>query len=240
METIVSNLDVVWAEALDIWTKGGWCMPAIAAVALILFTIGMKVQLQFREKGFLQVPEATWRRWVHRPDEREGPIGELLESVVGVPTLDELRTSIEEVIATEVAPFDRDLRVMKVCISAAPLLGLLGTVTGMLSTFQALAVGSGGDKTMALVAKGISEALITTETGLVVALPGLFFLYLLTRKHDRYKAFLAHVETVCTQNLYRRLREGAPQASPGLGPVNAVPAAPTRTAELALPGAAGR
>ncbi len=92
---------------------------------------------------------------------------------------------------------------MKICVSAAPLLGLLGTVTGMLATFGALASGSGGDKTMGLVAKGISEALITTETGLVIALPGLFFQYQLARRHERYKTFLAHLETVCTQTLYK-------------------------------------
>jgi biopolymer transport protein ExbB len=95
---------------------------------------------------------------------------------------------------------------MRVCVSAAPLVGLLGTVTGMLATFGALASGSGGEKTMGLVAKGISEALITTETGLVVALPGLFFQYQLSRKYDQYKAFLAHLETVCTQAIHHRQR----------------------------------
>jgi biopolymer transport protein ExbB len=75
----------------------------------------------------------------------------------------------------------------------------------MLTTFAALASGSGGEKTMGLVAEGISEALITTETGLVIALPGLFFQYQLTRKHQRYKAFLAHLQTVCTQKQYKKL-----------------------------------
>ena len=78
----------------------------------------------------------------------------------------------------------------------------------MLATFGALASGSGGEKTMALVAEGISEALITTETGLVVALPGLFFQYQLVRKHERYKAFLAHLETVTTQAIYRSRGRG--------------------------------
>ena len=93
---------------------------------------------------------------------------------------------------------------MKVCVTAAPLLGLLGTVMGMLTTFGALASGSGGEKTMAMVAGGISEALITTETGLVIALPGLFMQYQLARKYERYKAFLAHLETVCTQGVHRQ------------------------------------
>jgi biopolymer transport protein ExbB len=75
----------------------------------------------------------------------------------------------------------------------------------MLATFAALSTGAGGDKTMGMVAKGISEALITTETGLVIALPGMFFQYQLVRKHEQYKAFLAHLETVCNQKLYKKL-----------------------------------
>jgi hypothetical protein len=59
---------------------------------------------------------------------------------------------------------------------------------------------------MGLVAGGISEALITTETGLVIALPGLFLQYQLGRGLDSYRAFLAHLETVCAQTLYRRAR----------------------------------
>lgn len=79
---------------------------------------------------------------------------------------------------------------------------------------QAPASGSGGEKTMGLVAEGISEALITTETGLIIALPGLFFQYQLSRQLDRYKALLAQLETICTQNLYKELRarkEAAPK-----------------------------
>jgi biopolymer transport protein ExbB len=82
----------------------------------------------------------------------------------------------------------------------------------MLSTFAALASGGGGDETMNMVAAGISEALITTETGLVVALAGLFLQYRLARKHEEYKAFLAHLETVWNQNLHRSLARGSAAA----------------------------
>jgi biopolymer transport protein ExbB len=92
---------------------------------------------------------------------------------------------------------------MRRAVGTAPLLGLLGTVTGMLATFSALALGAGSDKTMELIAGGISEALITTETGLVIALPGLFFQYHLARERDRYEAFIAHLHTVCAQYFHR-------------------------------------
>jgi biopolymer transport protein ExbB len=133
----------------------------------------------------------------------------MLNFVTGGRSLRDTAVYFRELRIAEVAPFDRDLRVMRICVGAAPLLGLLGTVTGMLATFTALASGSGGEQTMALVSKGISEALITTETGLVIALPGLFFQYRLARSFEQYKAFLAHLETACTQAVYRQLRRRA-------------------------------
>ena len=136
---------------------------------------------------------------------RKGPIGNLLDFVTDGTSLKETGVLFQELRATELVPFERDLRVMKVCVTTAPLLGLLGTVTGMLATFGALASGSGGEKTMGLIAEGISEALITTETGLVIALPGLIFQHQLVRKHERYRAFLDHLESVCNQKLYKQL-----------------------------------
>lgn len=186
-------------RVLGIWRSGGWAMIALALNALLLFWLGTNLWLRLSGRGYRSVPESRWRRWIAHPNERRGPVGKLIDFVMGATDLDDMGVRFSELQSTEVAPFDRDLRFMKRCVSAAPLLGLLGTVTGMLATFSALAEGSGGEKTMDLVAGGISEALITTETGLVIALPGLFFQYHLTRNRNRYEAFLAHLETVCTQ-----------------------------------------
>jgi biopolymer transport protein ExbB len=216
-EPMTAQLGSLWSDALAIWVAGGWAMVPLAAIALVMFSLGMHVSLRLREKGFLSVSESVWRRWIDHPAERIGPVGELLERVTGGRSLGETAVAFQELRTAEAAPFQRDLRVMKVCVGAAPLVGLLGTVTGMLATFAALASGSGGEKTMGLVAAGISEALITTETGLVIALPGLFFQYQLARKHERYKTFLAHLETVCSQKLYRELRAGSRRLSrPGV------------------------
>jgi biopolymer transport protein ExbB len=201
----MEQLNGLWAQAVGIWLSGGWGMIALAANALVLFMLGVHVLLRLRAKGYQSVPEKTWRHWIDHPDERRGPIGRLLDFVTGAESLKQTGVFFEELRATEVVPFERDLRVMKVCVSAAPLLGLLGTVTGMLATFGALATGSGGEKTMAMVAEGISEALVTTETGLIIALPGLFFQYQLSRQLERYKAFLAHLEAICTQKQHKAL-----------------------------------
>lgn len=206
MDALLASCKAFWLQATTLWINGGWCMPPIALVGFVMFGLGIHVWLQLREKGFESIPEERWRRWIAVPGAREGRIGELLDFVTGGRSLAQLSSAFAEVRATEAAPFQRELRMMKVCVAAAPLLGLLGTVTGMLSTFQALGAGAGGDQTMGLVAKGISEALITTETGLVVALPGVFFQSLLARKFERYQVFLAHLETVCAQRLHRQLR----------------------------------
>ena len=206
----ISNFfDGLWHQALDIWIAGGWCMPPIAFTAFLMFAIGIHIWLLLFEKGFHSVPEKLWRQWVRNPIARRGSLAELLNFTMSGASLGEMTTAFREVRTAEMSPIDRDLKIMRVCVGAAPLLGLLGTVTGMLATFDALASGSGGEKTMALVAKGISEALITTETGLVIALPGVFFQYHLARKCESLRAFLAHIETVCMQTRYQG---GAAQA----------------------------
>jgi len=202
---LIDKLHALWAQALGIWLAGGWAMAGIAVIALVMFGLGMHVHLKLRAKGvrLKTMREQTWRRWIEHPRERRGPLGNLVHAAMHQTSHEQLAAFFEELRTTDMAPFARDLRVMKICVTAAPLVGLLGTVTGMLATFGALASGSSGDKTMGQVAEGISEALITTETGLVIALPGLFFNYQLLRKHERYQAFLKYLETVCSQIIYR-------------------------------------
>lgn len=204
---MIDNLRSLWEQAFTVWLSGGWGMIALAVNALVIFGLGTHVYLKLNEKGFLFVPEKTWRHWIDYPEERKGPIGFLLKFVSSGKSLKHTVDLFQELRANETVPFERDLRVLKICVGAAPLLGLLGTVTGMLTTFNALSSGSGGEKTMSLVAKGISEALITTETGLVIALPGLFFQYILSRQHDRYKSFLTRLEAIYVQKLYKKIKK---------------------------------
>lgn len=94
------------------------------------------------------------------------------------------------------------LAVIGVLAAIAPLLGLLGTVTGMMTTFDVLAVfGTGNAKAMA---NGISEALITTQTGLLIAIPGLYMKGFLDR---RARNLQQHI-TAAGYHLRRHLRFG--------------------------------
>jgi len=76
---------------------------------------------------------------------------------------------------------------------AAPLLGLLGTVVGMLDTFRGLSL-QAGFETMRLVAEGVHRALITTQTGLVIAIPAMFLIYLVRRVSKKRELELLQVK----------------------------------------------
>lgn len=194
----------LWERAVGIWMDGGWAMIALAVVAFAIFGIGTDLLLTLRSKGFHGLRDETWRSWIEHPERRRGRVGRILDVVNVGRNIDEVNGFFDAVRAAELKPIKRGLKVMATCVAAAPLLGLLGTVTGMLATFAALGQGSGGDQAMAAISAGISEALITTETGLIIALPGLFFQYQMTRGYERYRAFLAQLESGCNQFVHRR------------------------------------
>lgn len=83
--------------------------------------------------------------------------------------LDVLSRKLDEVTFKDLAELRKGLPTVKVLAAIAPLLGLLGTVTGMISTFQAITLFGTGDPK--LMAGGISQALMTTVLGLIVAIP---------------------------------------------------------------------
>lgn len=78
------------------------------------------------------------------------------------------------------------LGVLPVLLGALPLLGLLGTIAGLLTTFRSMAV-SGSLDQQALLGSGISDALITTQLGLLMVIPGLLLLAVLRRSHRAWR-----------------------------------------------------
>jgi biopolymer transport protein ExbB len=93
---------------------------------------------------------------------------------------DIVESRLNEAILREMPRLERFLPALKVLAAIAPLLGLLGTVTGMINTFQVITVHGTGDPR--LMAGGISEALITTQLGLAVAIPILVISAMLGRR----------------------------------------------------------
>jgi biopolymer transport protein ExbB len=93
----------------------------------------------------------------------------------------------------------RALALIATLAAVAPLFGLLGTVTGMITTFDVIALfGTGNPKAMA---GGISEALITTQSGLTAAIPGLFMSTYLMRRAGRLEGRLDETVAVLKRHL---------------------------------------
>ncbi len=131
----------------------------------------------------------------------KGPVGKMLSCAI--EHLKEPRELIEEVMYEKVLAtrlkLERFLPFIAISAASAPLLGLLGTVTGIINTFKLITVfGSGDVKTLS---GGISEALVTTEFGLIVAIPSLLLHAFLSRKarhviDEMEKAAIAFVNQV--------------------------------------------
>lgn len=109
------------------------------------------------------------------------PLGRVLQAVSRSKLgLEQLEMKVDELILKEVPKIERGQSIVKLLAAVAPLLGLLGTVIGMIATFQSITLFGTSDPK--LMAGGISQALMTTVLGLVVAIPLLFcHSYLSTR-----------------------------------------------------------
>jgi biopolymer transport protein ExbB len=96
----------------------------------------------------------------------------------------QIEASLRDSGELEIKKMERGLGLLDVIITAAPLLGLLGTVTGIIDSFNVLAVAQGLPSAVEL-SRGIAEALITTAFGLIIAIPSLFLMHWLNRMIDR-------------------------------------------------------
>lgn len=104
----------------------------------------------------------------------DNPLGRVLAATEQSSAEDAatLELILDEAITREVPNLEKGLSMIKLLAAVAPLLGLLGTVTGMIATFQSISLYGTGDPK--LMADGISQALVTTMLGLCVAIPLLF------------------------------------------------------------------
>ena len=192
-------IDKVW----NVWLAGGWTMIPLALLSLFIYGQALRLLLYFSGRQHRGLGRDTWLRWVSRPDEAEGEVGEIIRYTQDeARSLEDIHNRFAEVVATKLPVIDRRLAFLNILITAAPLIGLLGTVLGMLVTFQSIALGGGQMSEM--MSAGISQALFPPEVGLCVALPGLALVYLIKRKRTEYEAFLARLESVTVQHFRRK------------------------------------
>ena len=95
---------------------------------------------------------------------------------------DTFQNNLQQKISQIMRNFDKKLQLLSTIASLAPTMGLLGTVLGLIDIFNVISGGNIGDPI--LLSKGIAQALITTVTGLIIAVPTVFFHYLITNQVD--------------------------------------------------------
>lgn len=204
-------LDISLGDALalaatrgTIWThiqKGGiWIYP-ILAFALIALAVSLFKAIEIF--GFREPPSEVIHelleliidghadKALERAEAIPGPFGAMLADAVRYHSDD--KELLEEVLYEHMLRLqprlERLLPLIAMTAATAPLLGLLGTVTGMINTFNLITVFGTGDARS--LSSGISEALVTTEFGLIVAIPALMIHALLAR---RSQGILANME----------------------------------------------
>jgi len=134
------------------------------------------------------------------------PLGRVLKvyNESGDANTETLELRLSEAVLKETPQLNKALAFLKIIAVVAPLLGLLGTVTGMINTFQAIQLYGTGDPK--LMAGGISQALVTTVLGLVVAIPMVFL-------HSIVSSKAKGVSEIITQQAAGMIAERAEQTS---------------------------
>ncbi|MDX9786954.1 MAG: MotA/TolQ/ExbB proton channel family protein [Desulfobacterales bacterium] len=180
-------LQTCYGQLEDYFNAGGMVMLPLALVSLVMWLLIADRALFFARLHRKTMSAAEARAHVR---ENRMPDPHRFRGVVSLLVAEFLsrrsenhdldRFILDEAVLKVSRSLNDYLAVLGVLASIAPLLGLLGTVTGMIATFDVLAVfGTGNAKAMA---GGISEALITTQTGLLVAIPGLYMKGFLERR----------------------------------------------------------
>ena len=195
-------MNAMLEQMMHAWSTGGWVMAALATVALIAYATAAHLLITLYHRGLTKVTDRDLRGWVGDPADAPEHLRELIRYTQDeVHSLKDIEGRFREVEAARVPEVDRRLAFLNVIVISAPLFGLLGTVLGMLLTFKAISIG--GSSTSEIIAKGISEALVATQTGMMVAIPGLMMAFVAKRWRNEYVAFLARLEGV-TLRYFRR------------------------------------
>jgi biopolymer transport protein ExbB len=177
----VGYFSKVSGTLLDYFIKGGPVMWPLLLASIIGIAIIIERILALRKAKINAAEFMTNLRnlllnnkieqAIEQCDKAKSPVASVIKSALlrYNKTEEDIKTAIEVAAVYEVGRLERGLTILATIANIAPLLGFLGTVTGMIRSFGVLAKVGLGDP--GAVAAGISEALITTAAGLIIAIP---------------------------------------------------------------------
>ena len=199
-EGVVESLPVLsqaeeTAESMNLWDmaqKGGWIMLVLALLSVVVFYILFErlfvikradkedPEFMFKIKDYIK--EGNIKAAINYCQRTDTPAARMIErgvNRIGRPVND-VQAAIENAGNLEVAKLEKGLSVMATIAGGAPMIGFLGTVTGMVRAFFEMA-NAGNNIDITLLSGGIYEAMITTVGGLVVGIIAMFsYNYLVT------------------------------------------------------------
>ena len=176
----IMNLLVQAPDLKERIQQGGW----IGFIILFIGAVGLLIALQ-RFISLLMTGRAVAKQQKETVADTSNPLGRIL-SVHSKGISEDIETlslKLDEAILREIPKIERGLITLAILAAIAPMLGLLGTVSGMIETFQSITLFGTGDPK--LMSGGISQALVTTELGLAVAIPILLIHSMLSGKSNR-------------------------------------------------------
>ena len=174
-------------DIVDWFNRGGPAMwpllvLSVLAVSVVFERLWFWLQIFTQEKQIVnQVLEAASNNWLKASEiarkATNQPIGRFLYAPLSLPKADAetFRLALESTAEDELAGMRRGEKLLEVVIALSPLLGLLGTVLGLIQSLGAIRLGDLGTDAAAGVTTGIGESLISTATGLFVAIAALVF-----------------------------------------------------------------
>lgn len=204
-------------ESLHMLQQGGWTMLPLALCSIVALTIIIERAAVLRHARILPQNlldavrnyagdtsvEAAARVFRRTP----GPLARILEEVLESRTM-QYQQAMEKMLAAgraQTGRLDRGLTVLEIIAGVSPLLGLLGTVLGMVTVFNAITAQGLGDPHV--LSDGIAKALITTVAGLCVAIPSLAFHSLYTKRADELAMEMQNVATEFLLTIHNEKRE---------------------------------
>jgi len=188
-----ARVDSLW----DFVVKGGPMMIPIGAASLVALTVVIERLISLRRGNIIPPAFVTGlRKTLDSEGDRSGaldychnngsPIANILAA--GIKKLDDslerLEKYVQEAGEREIVKLRKYLRLLSVVASIAPLMGLLGTIFGMIIGFQTVATNAESLGKAELLAKGIYQAMITTAAGLLVAIPVLIAYHYFSARID--------------------------------------------------------
>ena len=198
----------MFSQAIEIFKHGGWIMWPLLASALIAIYVSIERTIAIRKAAsanadFMHrvrglVTKNDFDGALKLCDDTRGPIPQLIGNGLRNRHLDnaDIERSMEELALRETPLLHKRLGILDTVITMAPLLGLLGTITGMIQSFNV--VSTAGASAPTAITGGVAEALIATAAGLTIAIMTLPVYNYLT---ERVKEIVADMEVRATQLL---------------------------------------